>query len=304
MNTDSHRSKRIPPEVSSCQSHLVTLSPRHLVVLALSALLLLPSALEAFPPSPHHTLYGMVRDERGNPISADNAEVIFRTASGRYLKTSIISGLAPGQNYQLLVPMDAGLSSDLYQPTAMRPTMPFTIQVRIGNGLFLPIEVSASGRNMGKAGERTLLNLTLGEDSDGDGIPDAWERSLINRGLGDSLEAIKPGDDADGDGLTNLQEYLAGSYAFDNENGFALAIKRVNGNAPVLEFLAINGRSYRVYGSANLGEWHAVDFRLPDDETDDPLRESYQATDVRTLEVEVPPATDGTQFRFFKPMVQ
>ena len=296
MNTDKHRSERITPGFSGCRCHLVTLT--------FFALVLLPSFASAFPPAPHHTLYGMVRDERGNPISADNAEVVFKTTSGRYLTTAIVPGLAPGQNYQLRVPMDAGLSSDLYLPTAMRPTMPFTIQVKIGAAIFLPIEISAASGAMGAAGGRTLLNLTLGEDSDGDGIPDAWERSLINRGFGDSLADINPDDDADGDGLSNLQEYLAGSYAFDGASEFALNLKRLDGTTPVLEFLAINGRSYQIFGSADLGSWQSVQFRLPDDETNAAPREVYQATDVRTLEVDVPLAADGTQFRFFKLMVQ
>jgi hypothetical protein len=44
-----------------------------------------------------------------------------------------------------------------------------------------------------------------GPDTDGDGLPDAWE--LLNFG---SL-APGAGDDADGDGATNLQEQLAGT---------------------------------------------------------------------------------------------
>lgn len=276
-----------------------------LIAATLSALLLWPSTTNAFPPAPHHTFYGMVRDPQGNPLTSQNAEVIFVTASGRYLSTPIVGGLVAGRNYRLRVPMDAGLTSDLYQPSAMKPSMPFTIYVKVGREVFLPIEISTTGGGeMGQAGKKTQLNLTLGEDSDGDGIPDAWERALIARGLGDSLESIKPDGDADGDGMSNLQEYLAGSYAFDAENGFALAIKRVNGNSPVLEFLAVRGRNYRIYGSANLGEWEAVAFRLPDDATEEPLRESYQAPDVRNIEVEVPPAADGSQYRFFKLMVQ
>ena len=30
---------------------------------------------------------------------------------------------------------------------------------------------------LGKPSETTRLDLTLGEDSDGDGLPDAWERA-------------------------------------------------------------------------------------------------------------------------------
>jgi hypothetical protein len=43
-------------------------------------------------------------------------------------------------------------------------------------------------------------------DSDGDGLPDEWERS---RGLNPALEADGPAD-RDGDGYTNLEEYLNG----------------------------------------------------------------------------------------------
>ena len=32
---------------------------------------------------------------------------------------------------------------------------------------------------LGRPGESTRIDLTLGEDRDGDGLPDAWERTLI-----------------------------------------------------------------------------------------------------------------------------
>ena len=68
-------------------------------------------------------------------------------------------------------------------------------------------------QSMGRPGGITQLDLTLGEDLDGDGLPDAWERSIADAGL--SINEILPGGDNDKDGLTNLEEYKSGNYAFD-----------------------------------------------------------------------------------------
>ncbi len=34
--------------------------------------------------------------------------------------------------------------------------------------------------DLGKLGGTTILDLTLGVDRDGDGIPDSWEEALLN----------------------------------------------------------------------------------------------------------------------------
>ncbi len=276
------------------------LRARLAIMLAPPMLLLALTVVQAFPPAPHHTFYGTVRDERGNPVRADNAEVLFQTASGRVLSTKILSGLAIGQNYRLRVPMDAGLTSELYRPTAMRPLMPFAIRVRIGRDVFLPIEVSAKTQSMGKPGERTQLDLTLGEDLDGDGIPDAWERSLVNRGLAEDLASVGPDDDSDGDGLSNLMEYLAGSYAFDDESGFNLVIKGVEEGMPVMGFMALPGRNYEILGSADFNEWAPVSFRMTSDDADAPLREGFYSEGVTEMEIEVPAQESAVEYRFFK----
>ena len=255
--------------------------------------------LRAFPPAPHHLVHGTVRDELGHPLSPHSAEVILETSSGRKIVTRISKGLEPGVNYEIGVPMDAGITADLYKPTALRPAIPFKIRVRIGQTSYLPIEMTGDFAHLGEPGQRTRLNLTLGEDADGDGIPDAWER--LAQGAGGSLADFRPGDDLDGDGLSNLDEYLAGTYALDPADGFTLKILPNPADQTVLEFTAIRGRTYTVLGSADLQNWSPVAFRLRGATT--PPAATYQATDVRPIQVETDPGT-SRELRFFKLVVQ
>jgi hypothetical protein len=273
-----------------------------LLALTIIAALALSPSVNAFPPAPHHLFMGMVRDEYGNPLLAEGAEVILDTLNGRNVRAKVKPGLAAGVNYRLAVPMDSGITQDAYQPTALAPTLPFTIRVRVGNVTYLPLELAGDFGRMGEAGATTRLNLTLGVDSDGDGLPDAWELALIAalEGL-NNLADVRPGDDSDGDGLSNLNEYLVGSYAFDKNDGFELTIKRFDEGRPVLEFLAIHGRTYTVRGSADLRTWEDVEMRIVGK---DRAFKSFLAEDVKNLEVEPAAEPGASPLRFFKLLVQ
>lgn len=264
------------------------------------ALLILGLALpgRAYPPAPHHLLYGLVRDEYGSPIQAAGAEVILVTTGGRELKTRITHS-EPGVNYGLEVPMDAGLTSDLYKATAMQPTMPFQMKVIINKVVYLPIELKGKTAQIGEPGRRTRLDLTLGEDSDGDGLPDAWER-MINR----DLRKVNPLEDPDQDGMTNLQEYLAGTYALDASDGLALVIRGLHNGEPVMKFTAIRGHSYTLLGSTDFATWTPVRFRIPSDGANAAIRSSFQATQVTPIEVEAVTGGVASAPTFFKLLVQ
>jgi hypothetical protein len=212
-------------------------------ILLLAASMLTSVGVSAFPPAPHHTFFGMVRDELGRPLEGEKVEVLFETSTGRLVRTGV--GLVlPGINYRMRVPMDAGTTADLYNPVAMRHAMPYKIRVKVGAKVYLPIEIVGDLAKMGQPGEETLLNLTLGEDSDGDGLPDAWERALLAQGQG--LGGINPNDDTDGDGMSNLAEYISGNYAFDKDDGLRLDIVERVEAGTVLEFMGIQGRTYTV----------------------------------------------------------
>lgn len=269
--------------------------PTQRLLLLLAALILhtSPFITSAYPPAPFHLFYGMLRDEYGTPISS-GAEVILETSSGVQVKTVVNPGIETAANYRLEVPMDSGLMAAPYQPSALQPTVPFRIKVRVGGVTYLPIEMQGDYAQLGQPGQRTRLNLTLGEDSNGDGLPDAWQR-LINS----DLTKVKPTGDA-GNGLTYLQTYYAGTYAIDPKLGFALSIVGFNQGVPLLEFLAINGRTYTLLGSTDLKTWKPIAFRVSTEAATAVARESYQTDTIKKVQLEVPaPATElpPTYFR-------
>ncbi len=263
----------------------------------LLAAVLLGATARAYPPAPDHVLYGTVRDELGRPLAVGSAVVIVSTAAGEIARTPIARGAEADANYLVRLPMDLGSLGAVYKPTALLPTSPFTIRVSMGGVVFLPIEVSRVGPTLGQPGKRTRLDLTLGVDSDNDGIPDAWERSLIERdssGRLRTLADIKPGDDLDGDGLTNLQEYLIGTYALDRVDGLALEVLAVENGRARLRFTTVPGRVYTLRSSANLNEWSPQTFALA--AAGDVNQPSYSGREVTVLEVWVPLPVGGTAF--------
>ena len=277
---------------------------RLVTLLCLSLIASQPTS-HAFPPAPHHTFYGLVRDEYGQPLNVQGAEIFLQSPAGGRVRCFISPNPDLGVNYRLEVPMDAGLTDDTYKPTALTPAAPFRIQVKIGSTVFLPIEMKGDLNRIGQPGKSTRLNLTLGEDSDGDGLPDAWERAIIAlTGSKNTIADIKGGGDEDRDGLTNLQEYIAGTYAFDPKDGFALKIVGSHGSSAVLQFTAIKGRTYRVLSSSDLTHWVPVAFkiRMPTGTTAEVS--SYSATDVKPLEVEVTSESNSSPLAVFKLLVE
>ena len=263
-------------------------SSKHRIGNLLAALLLWPLFVTGFPPTPDHIIYGLVRDEFGTPLNATNAEVILTASSGAVIRTDLVPNLKPGMNYRLRVPLDSGLTADRYQASALEPTVPFRLSVKIGEITFLPIEMGGDFERLGDPAKETQLNLTLGEDLDGDGLPDAWERALLR--AGQTLSDVTPDGDSDNDGMSDFDEYLAGTYAFDARDGFRLKIVGVNEGWPLLEFTAIRGRHYTIQRSTDLESWEPVLFRNEGAGADDPLLEHYQANDVRLLRVEAQPS--------------
>ena len=274
----------------------------HLFVAAVLGVLV-PQAL-AFPPLPHHTVYGLVRDEFGNPLISPGTELTLETLAGTVITTTVVPGLEAGVNYRIEVPVDAGLTSDLYRPTAMRPTAPFRIRVKIAGRTYVPLEMKANMALLGQPAQSSRVDLTLGEDTDGDGLPDGWERSVIAAGnLGLTLEGLKPGDRLNGNSLSVLEAYLAGTYAWDPKDGFRLDIVEFSAADPVLEFMALRGRSYTISASNDLLTWKPMKFRVQGGSSDTPVS-FHQTTQFQRVRVVAAGEASDPAPKFYKLQVK
>jgi hypothetical protein len=233
----------------------------------LLALLLGTSQALAFPPAPEHEIYGIVRDQNGRPLDAAEGKIILESTSVEITRAPSDPLIGENMNYRLHVPMDANIRQGFYQASALKSSLPFSIRVVIGNVSYVPVQMQGSVWQIGNPGQRTRLDLTLGVDSDGDGLPDEWEQNIIDSdNTGDLLNLgdVNPDDDLDNDGLTNLQEFQLGTWAIDAADGLKLEIVRVEDGNAVLRFFSVRGRTYRIQSSMDLTTWTAASFFTSD----------------------------------------
>lgn len=102
------------------------------------------------------------------------------------------------------------------------------------------------------AGDWFLLEA----DNDFDGMPDTYENA---HGL-DPNNAADANQDADGDGLTNFQEYLAGTDPQDPKSNFRITAFSLNAPKALCNFFVVAGKTYRLEYKNSLTDptWTAI----------------------------------------------
>jgi hypothetical protein len=96
-------------------------------------------------------------------------------------------------------------------------------------------------------------------DTVGDGISDIWRNRYFPSGVNDTANA-----DPDGDGMTNLQEFLAGTSPTNTSSVFMLSQSRQDGTAVKFEFFAITGHRYQLEMTGDLlsNSWAPLLFNI------------------------------------------
>ena len=262
-------------------------------------LLLVASSSQAFPPAPYYTLYGVVRDQVGQTVTAEGAEVILLKGGVEVGRTPITSSQID-RNYELNMRLDQNRSgTTFYTDKAVAAGGLFSLVVTMNGALFYPIEVAGT-LTAGKGGERVKLDLTLGEDKDKDGLPDTWEAwQLYQAGLYPDangnwdLSLLDKNGDFDQDGQTNQLEYIAGTFAGDATETFGLTIKEKLAQSVRFEFYAITGKVYTIESTLDLKTWTRVPFAVGAPGTGN---NAHQAEDVGVVSAFTAPRASAAEF--------
>ena len=127
--------------------------------------------------------------------------------------------------------------------------------------------VDASDKAWGMKPELNIVWSSPDANLDGDGLPDAWERT----GGGSAPTGLDPDGDSDGDGHINSDEYIAGTDATDADSVLALDIRTPAADRMVLSFMGESadrvgypagmGRTYWLDRKTNLlsDAWQCID---------------------------------------------
>jgi hypothetical protein len=261
--------------------------------------LLICDVAQAFPPAPYYTLYGMVRDQVGQTVTAEGAEVIL-LKGGVEVGRTLITLSQIDSNYQLFMRLDQARSgTTFYTDKAVAAGGLFSLVVSMNGELFYPIEVSGT-LTAGKGAERVKLDLTLGQDLDRDGLPDTWEAwQLYQAGYYPNetgnwdLTLIDKNGDFDKDGQSNLFEYIAGTFAGDATETFGLSIKEKLPQNVRFEFYGITGKVYTIESSFDMKTWTRVPFAIGAPGTGN---NAHQATDVGIVSAFTAPRSSASEF--------
>jgi alpha-amylase len=89
--------------------------------------------------------------------------------------------------------------------------------------------------------------------SDSDGIPDWWRLAWFGHALGQPGDLSRGGDDPDGDGASNVAEFLAGTNPLDGTSVFRISGASLTPDGLAISCLTVTNHAYQLQRSDSLG---------------------------------------------------
>lgn len=157
------------------------------------------------------------------------------------------------QNGGLVTPFEMG------EPVSISPTTATLSAGRWVGFVTIPVQIAGvslrAATNLGPSGISSTFDVVAPPvDSDGDGMPNAWETT---NGLSTSLNDA--GADKDSDGQSNLAEYHAGTNPSDAQSLLEmLSAAAAPAGQVTLNWAAVPGKVYRVMHSTALAAWTEI----------------------------------------------
>lgn len=220
-------------------------SSRLLRSLVLGLAISLPAA--AGLPLPSLTFYGMFLDEFGWPYPSDDYVEVY--AQGvKILSHTLSPALGSDYNFLVRVPYDTGGKLGDYSPDVITPGDNVLIKL-VDNGTGQTV-ISTNFICTLPAGSVVRFNSRSGTDSLGDGISDElrqWIWSAVGDGSVFAPSKVRAADDSDGDGVSNLDEFLAGTDPANPDDALGVSIARTAyPGVSQLQFFSVPGKTYRM----------------------------------------------------------
>lgn len=184
----------------------------------------------------------------GSRSQVFNVNVVVTSGSNRF-------GIVPSHTYNIVNLIAADPTAHVW--AADRTGTDITT-----NGIY--VGLTASGTSGGQAQYLKLIDTSeshagqpnpyVNPSTANDGIPDWWKQKYFGGGVNVSDPNFANAD-PDGDGMTNYQEYLAGSDPTDVNSKLTMKTMAMSGQALDLTWNSIVGQNYRVQYSADLVNW-------------------------------------------------
>jgi Tol biopolymer transport system component len=185
-------------------------------------------------------------------LSADGRFVVFRSYA-----TNLVAGASNAPNLylfdrvarttSLLTAGQAGSGPVVYNSKPVLSADGSMVSfVGLGTGLL----AGDLNRQLGVFGVAGSTGSAI--DSDGDGIPDWWMDLYFGHSRAQAGDNSRAQDDADGDGQTNWQEWLAGTSPRDPTSALRLVAVTASTSGVALTWQSASGANYFVQRDADL----------------------------------------------------